>query len=100
MNTKGTSTDRWTIAAPGALRWEHWGEESILFDRRSGQTHLLTLVASGCLLLLQDADLDLDQLVDKLDIRFQSASDLSMREQITQLLLTFGELGLIKTAST
>ncbi len=86
------------MAAPEALCWQHWGEEeeSVLFDRRSGQTHLLTAMATGFLLLLQDAELDLNQLAEKLDVRFQSPEQ---REQMHQLLLTLSELGLITIAS-
>jgi PqqD family protein of HPr-rel-A system len=83
------------MAAPDALCWEHWGEESVLFDRRSGQTHLLTATAAECLLFLRDADLNLDQLVEKLGARLQSAPEQPTREQIGQLLLTLSELGLI-----
>jgi PqqD family protein of HPr-rel-A system len=87
------------MAAPDALCWEHWGEESVLFDRRSNQTHLLTAMAGECLLLLQNDDLDLDELAEKLGQRFQAASELARREQVGQLLLTLRELGLIKTVS-
>jgi len=83
------------MAAPEALCWEHWDEESVLFDRRSNQTHLLTAMASECLLLLQNDDLDLDELTKKLEQRFQSASKQATREQVRQLLLTLSELGLI-----
>lgn len=92
-------SDRWKIAAPDALCWEHWDEESVLFDRRSSQTHLLTAMATECLLLLQDADLDLDQLAEKLGERFESETEQAMLEQINQLLLTLSELGLITTVS-
>lgn len=87
------------MTAPDALCWEHWGEESLLFDRRSSQTHLLTAMTTECLLLLQDGDLDLDQLADKLGERFQSAPEQAVREQIRQMLLTLSELGLITTVS-
>ena len=87
------------MAAPDALCWEHWGEESVLFDRRSNQTHLLTALASECLLLLQNDELDLDELTEKLGQRFRSASEQATREQASQLLLTLSELGLITTVS-
>lgn len=89
------------MAAPDALCWQHWGEEeeSVLFDRRSGQTHLLTAMATGCLMLLLDAELDLDQLAEKLDVRFQTVPEQAAREQIGQLLLTLNELGLITAVS-
>jgi len=89
------------MAAPDALCWQHWveEEESVLFDRRSGQTHLLTAMATGCLLLLQDAELDLDQLAEKLNVQFQTVPEQAAREQIEQLLLALNELGLITAVS-
>jgi PqqD family protein of HPr-rel-A system len=83
------------MAAPEALRWEHWDEESVLFDRRSGQTHLLTALTAECLLLLQDAELDLDQLTAALGEQFQLAPEQAAVEQIHQLLLALLELSLI-----
>ena len=91
-------TGRWKMAAPDALCWEHWDEqESVLFDRRSNQTHLLTAMATECLLLLQDAELDVDQLVEKLRARFCSSPEQATPQQISQLLLSFNELGLVMT---
>lgn len=88
------------MAEPDALCWEHWCEESVLFDRRSGQTHLLTAMATACLLLLRDARLDLDQLTEKLRLRVQAGPEQPGREQVEQLILTLHELGLIKALST
>ena len=85
--------------APDALCWEHWDEESVLFDRRSSQTHLLTAMATDCLLLLQNDDLDLDQLAEMLGECFQSEPQQARRAQLSQLLLTLSELGLITTVS-
>ncbi len=83
------------MTAPEALCWEHWDEESVLFDRRSGQTHLLTALTAECLQLLRDAELDLGQLMAALGEQFQRAPEQAAFEQIRQLLLTLLELGLI-----
>jgi hypothetical protein len=56
-------------------------------------------MASECLLLLQNDDLDPDQLAEKLGQRFQSAPEQATREQVRQLLLTLSELGLITSVS-
>ena len=80
---------------PDALVWEHLGEESVLFDRRSGQTHLLTLIAAECLALLQEHAMNLDQLCEKLEVRSQPEFEIETREQIDQLLRTLNDLGLI-----
>lgn len=87
------------MAAPEALCWEHWDEESVLFDRRSSQTHLLTATATECLLLLQNEDLNLEQLAEKMGERFHSTPQQATQKQIGQLLLTLNELGLVMTVS-
>jgi PqqD family protein of HPr-rel-A system len=88
------------VSDADALCWEHWNEEeSVLFDRRSGQTHLLTPMATECLLLLQSAALDPDQLVEKLGARLVSGPEQATREQIAQLLRALNELGLIREVS-
>ena len=83
------------MAAPEALCWERGEDESVLFDRRSGQTHLLTAVAAECLHQLQKTDLDLDQLTEVLTVRFQAEPEQVTRELIHQMLMTLRELGLI-----
>lgn len=67
----------------------------MLFDRRSGQTHLLTTLTAQCLLLLQDVELDLAQLTAALGKQFQLAPGQAGFEQIRQLLEVLLELGLI-----
>jgi PqqD family protein of HPr-rel-A system len=87
------------VVAPDALLWEHFEEESLLFDRRSGQTHLMPLITVECLTLLQERAMDLGQLCEGLEIGLHPDSANEVRSQIAQLLHTLNELGLIMSVS-
>lgn len=89
----------WQVVAPDALVWEHLGEESVLFDRRSGQTHLLPLITVECMTMLQERAMDLDQLCERLDVGTEPDSGNEARGQIAQLLHTLNDLGLIVSVS-
>lgn len=36
---------KWILPEPAKLRWKRWGDESILFDPNTGDTHLLDPLA-------------------------------------------------------
>ena len=97
MSISKTHIYCWKVSAPEALLWEHWDDESVLFDRRSGQTHLLTLLARECLLILQEGCLDLNELLEKLEEQYEYTPGQQEREQIHQLLHNLTNLGLITT---
>ncbi len=44
----------WCVPAAAGYEWRHWDDESVLYDPRSGQTHLLNALAAEILLLLQE----------------------------------------------
>jgi len=90
---------RWKVVAPDALVWEHLGDESVLFDRRSGQTHLLPQISVECLALMQDQAMDLEQLCERLEVRSHPAFENEACEQIDQLLRTLNDLGLTVAVS-
>jgi PqqD family protein of HPr-rel-A system len=99
LTAQGTRTERWKVTAPSALCWAHWGDEWLLFDRRSNQTHLLTALAAGCLRLLGKNALNLDQLSDQLGAEFPSAQAELSSHHLDQMLRTLNEIGLITTVS-
>ena len=81
---------------PDALLCEHLGEESVLFDRRSAQTHLITRLTADCLVLLQERAMSLEELCGSLgrhSYNQEPGSDL--HDQVGPLLSTLNELGLI-----
>lgn len=88
----------WSVREPSALLWEHWDEESILFDRRSGQTHLLTASTVQLLSLLEQAPLPASRLIEALSPPVENGSPLMNGEQVDALLHTLAELGLVESS--
>ena len=95
MNPSWTPSTCWAVVDNDALVWEHLEEESVLFDRRSGQTHLLTKTTIKCLVALQENAYSLDQLYERFELRSDSETAYEARLHISQLLSTLNELGLI-----
>ena len=85
---------RWHCIAGDKLLWEHWDEESLLYDCRSGQTHSLTPLAVEVVLLLQTGEFSLEEITGKLSNMF-SGIQLPANE-IHDLLDHFEALGLIE----
>jgi PqqD family protein of HPr-rel-A system len=80
--------------------WEHGNEESLLFDRRSGQTHLLTATAVEALLYLQKQPHTLPQLADYIADMFELSRNNDLLEQLEELLNHFVDIGLAETSKT
>jgi PqqD family protein of HPr-rel-A system len=74
--------------------WEHGNEESLLFDRRSGQTHLLTATAVEALLYLQKKPHTLPQLADHIADVFEFSRNNDLIEHLEELLKHFVDIGL------
>lgn len=89
----------WQVVAPDALVWEHLGDESVLFDRRSGQTHLLPQITAECVALLQEQAMDLETICERLEVRLHPELENEARYKIDQLLRTLNDLGLIASIS-
>ena len=56
----------WHLPDPSALLWESWGSEYSLFDRNSGETHLINLLPAEILHRLADDPKTLVELADTL----------------------------------
>ena len=54
---------RFIVQRAARLEWSHLGDESVLFNPLSGQTHLLTILAIDILERLQESPATEEQLV-------------------------------------
>jgi PqqD family protein of HPr-rel-A system len=86
----------WYAPDAGAFLWEHGEDESILFDPRSGQTHLLTAVAVEVLRYLSQEPHNQAQLMGKLADVFDIPSQAEFAEHTKELLAQFVASGLIE----
>jgi len=86
----------WCATGADSLEWRHWDDESILYDCRSGQTHLLTALASAALQLLAERDLELHDLTDQLAGTWNLPDAEEFAAQIDTLLHQLEDLGLVE----
>ena len=87
---------RWHCIASKELLWEHWEDESLLFDCRSGQTHTLTPLATEVILLLTEQTLSVDVITTQLNAMFAELNHAITIDDIDDLLIHFDSLGLIE----
>jgi PqqD family protein of HPr-rel-A system len=76
--------------------WKHFEEESILFDKRSGETHLLTALAVETLMAIQKRPMDVCQLISEIANTFDLQPSDVPENQINELLFRFEDMGLIE----
>ena len=83
------------------LEWLEWDEQAVVFNPRSGDTHLLNLVERTALACLDDRGLcvraegDLDALVTAVSSQLDITADERLRQYLHRLIAQFDELGLI-----
>jgi PqqD family protein of HPr-rel-A system len=85
-----------TIWKTFPLLWKTWGEESIVFNESSGNTHLLNRTAAKILSIVQSQPSS----AEEISLKIASESGLSADEKILQrvdvVLETLDNLGLIE----
>lgn len=81
----------------GRFEWAHYDEESVLFDARSGQTHLLDPLSTEALLALEERPMDADELTRHLASLQDREPDDTLRVQVLHLLHQLRALGLIES---
>ena len=89
----------WCVPLPSALHRESWGEQSALYDDRSGETHLLNRLAISGLQELCTRAMRSGELGELLAARFDIPCDAQFMQQIGALLAQFEQLGLVENVS-
>jgi len=87
----------WTVVAPG-FAWRFWDDEYIVFNRGSGDTHLLDRLAGETLRLIERAPADGRQLTHRIADVFDLEPDADLESHVEGLLGKFQALGLIQPA--
>ena len=88
---------RLKLSARNGLEWRTWGQESVVFNSESGQTHLLDVVSREGLSCLEGAAVDVDTLCDRLAERLDLENDDELHLYVQRLVSHFDELGLVDT---
>ncbi len=85
----------WRAIADSALHFRAWGNEIIVYNGLSGDTHLLGLTAAQVLSTLQTNALDIHSIMDKLAARWQTGPDEHMHQEVADILAQLSDLSLI-----
>ena len=93
--TSGLAAGAFRARSSRELVWRLWGEEYVLFDTASGDTHLLDRLVYEGISALQSESLDPPGLARALAVRFQIDEDADLRVYATKLLCRLDELGLV-----
>ncbi|MBK1693739.1 hypothetical protein CKO09_03150 [Chromatium weissei] len=86
----------WHLHSEQPLRWEHWRDQSALYQIASGETHFLNPLGVAILMQLEFNSADLNQLCNHIAMEFDCLIDDDLRSQIATSLTRFDELGLIR----
>jgi PqqD family protein of HPr-rel-A system len=88
---------RWKTPSESGLLWEHWDNEFVVFDPRSGHTHLLNEMAAVALKALDTRAFTGLELTRFLASEFSvSSDDPELERHVEQMLAHFDELGLVE----
>lgn len=83
----------WTVPREIQLEWRTWNDESVVFNRASGDTHLLDSVAAQVLRRLESRPTSIEELCEHVESSSDVDHDLSLH--IETLVHKLDELGLI-----
>jgi PqqD family protein of HPr-rel-A system len=86
----------WRLHSKQPLHWEHWSEQSALYQVASGETHFLNPLGVVILMQLAANPSNLNQLCERIATEFDCLIDDDLRNQITASLMRFDELGLVQ----
>jgi len=89
-------TPHWRVRKQAQLRWQTWGDESVVFSTLTGDTHYLDLLASTGLRLLERQSCQITELVEHLAAQLEIDADSQLQRYAEQLVENFAALGLIE----
>ena len=87
---------RWRAMSGYTLHWHSWGDEHIVYNTGSGDTHLFNDFAVLILRTLQDKSATLGELSQLCATSFNLDEDEELHEQLNELLVELDRLGMIE----
>ncbi len=91
-----TTARRWTAVSGFDLHWCSWGDESIVYNDGSGDTHLLSPVDAEALKSLQQAPANIPELAERIASALNIEADDEFFFYLETLLTQLEKLGLIE----
>jgi PqqD family protein of HPr-rel-A system len=87
---------KWRLSPRARLHWRVWGEECVIFNGESGDTHMLDSVAGYGLSCFEKSPHDLESLSLAVGERFGMEPGPLLRDYIERLVSKLSHLGLIE----
>jgi PqqD family protein of HPr-rel-A system len=84
----------WKIGDPSGLCWKIWDGECVVFDGRSGETHLLNPLAVEVLQTLEQGPADGSHLTRLIASTLALEAEPDLARAVDEVLARFDELGL------
>jgi PqqD family protein of HPr-rel-A system len=98
--TEGHDEDdtRWRVQGTAGLCWRAWDDEYVVYHPASGDTHLLNAFTAEVLRALEECPASTSELAQFCAPACDAEDEPALRQQISNLLARFHELGLIEPA--
>jgi PqqD family protein of HPr-rel-A system len=87
---------RWRLSPGARLYWRIWGEECVIFNTESGDTHMLDSVAAYGLACFEEWPHDVESLSLAFGAKFGMEPGPLLRDYIERLIAQLSSLGLIE----
>ena len=87
---------KWQVATDNAFLFHSWGDEFVVYNGATGDTHLLGLVAAQVMLKLQQMPTDVVSMAEWVAPMLQTEPDDDFVLFIEQILTDFDHLGMIE----
>lgn len=86
----------WRLRRGVPLLSHTWGDETVIFDPESGDTHLLNTASFGIVERLSSDPETIEQLASRVATSLDLPLDEQLRTYIEELLLDLAEIGLVE----
>lgn len=87
---------QWRAISGFTLNWQSWGNEHIIYNEGSGDTHLFNDLAALILNKLQEGAATVDDLLQFLAASHNQDKEEDLQAQINELLLELDRVGVIE----
>lgn len=88
----------WQVASNADLLWHVWDDETVVYHRRSGDTHILNPLSAVVLEFLDQRAATCSQIVEHVADYFELKADDELLQKMEECLSRFDQVGLIETA--
>jgi PqqD family protein of HPr-rel-A system len=89
----------WRVKPLCSFHWRRWGDEWLIFDEGSGDTHHMDGVSAVVLMCLDAAPCDLSELSEQVSVETDLPQGEDLSRAVASVVERFSGLGLIEPAT-